>query len=80
MCQKLGASTYIFGGEGKNYADEASFKKANIDLIFQDYKHPVYRQMRNKNDFISHLSVLDLIMNYDNEDAKSIILKNNLMV
>lgn len=80
MCQQLGASTYIFGGEGENYADKASFKKANIDLIFQDYKHPVYRQMRNKNDFISHLSVLDLIMNYDNEDAKSIILKNNLMV
>jgi len=80
MCQKLDASAYIFGGEGRNYANKESFKKANIDLIFQDYKHPVYRQMRNKNDFISHLSVLDLIMNFDNEDVKSIIVKNNLMV
>ena len=29
---------------------------------------------------ISHLSVLDLIMNYDNNDIKYIILNNNLTI
>ena len=40
----------------------------NIKLIFQEYKHPIYRQTGNKNKFISHLSILDLIMNYDNDN------------
>ena len=77
MCLKLNASTYIFGGEGENYANKEAFKKNNINLIFQDYKHPIYTQKGNKNNFISHLSILDLMMNYDNNDIKSIILKNN---
>ncbi len=77
MCNKLAASTYIFGGEGENYADRESFDRCNIDLIFLNYKHPIYRQYRNKNNFISHLSVLDLIMNYDNKDVKNILTSGN---
>jgi len=77
MCQKLGASTYIFGGEGENYADKESFQNENIDLIFQEYNHPVYVQYKNKKNFISHLSILDLIMNVNNNDARNIILENN---
>jgi len=80
MCQKLGASSYIFGGEGKNYADKASFDDANIDLIFQEYNHPIYKQHRNKKGFVSHLSVLDLIMNYDNKDVKRVIVEKNLII
>lgn len=80
MCVKLGATKYIFGGEGENYAHKRSFKSANIDLIFQDYKHPVYRQAGNKKKFISHLSILDLIMNYDNNQIKPIILENNYYI
>ncbi len=80
MCLKLKASTYIFGGEGQKYANKESFNAVNIKLIFQEYKHPIYRQTGNKNKFISHLSILDLIMNYDNDNIKSIILKDNLMI
>jgi hypothetical protein len=78
MCQKLGASTYIFGGEGEGYVKKEPFIESDIDLIFQEYKHPVYKQYRNNNNFISHLSILDLIMNYDDKDITGIILKNNL--
>lgn len=77
MCQKLGATDYIFGGEGKNYANKASFSNANINLIFQNYFHPVYKQHKNKKDFLSHLSILDLIMNYDSNELKDIIMQNN---
>jgi hypothetical protein len=78
MCKKLGASTYIFGGEGKNYADKASFEEANIQLVFQEYIHPIYKQYRNKNEFVSHLSILDLIMNYDANDLENIIFDHNI--
>lgn len=80
MCLKLKASTYIFGGEGEKYANKESFNSANIELIFQEYKHPIYKQIGNNNKFISHLSILDLIMNYDNDKIKSIILKDNLII
>ena len=80
MCQKLEASVYIFGGEGENYANKESFKSANIDLIFQKYNYPTYTQYRNKKNFTSHLSILDLIMNFDNKDVRGIILKNNLTI
>ena len=80
MCQKLEASVYIFGGEGENYANKEPFKSANIDLIFQKYNYPTYTQYRNKKNFTSHLSILDLIMNFDNKDVRGIILKNNLTI
>ena len=80
MCQKLEASVYIFGGEGENYANKESFKSANIDLIFQKYNYPTYTQYRNKKNFTSHLSILDLIMNFDNKDVRGIVLKNNLTI
>ena len=57
MCIKLKATKYIFGGEGQNYADKESFRNANIDLIFQDYKHPIYLQKGNKKIYISFISI-----------------------
>ena len=77
MCKKLKASRYIFGGEGENYADKRSFNQANIQLTFNHYKHPIYTQYGNKKKFISHLSILDLIMNYDNSKISSIIIGDN---
>ena len=78
MCKKLGASTYIFGGEGKNYANIKSFENNNIKLIFQEYNHPIYKQFHNKDEFVSHLSILDLIMNYKEKYLKNIIMQNNI--
>ena len=39
MCIELGADKYIFGEQGKNYADIGSFKEAGIEVYFQKYKH-----------------------------------------
>lgn len=61
MCRKLNASTYIFGGEGKNYADVAAFKAAGIEPRFQEYVHPTYPQLWGE--FAPRMSVLDLVMN-----------------
>jgi hypothetical protein len=79
MCKQLGASTYIFGGEGENYADKKSFEDADIKLVFQSYNHPVYNQYRNKKEFIPNLSILDLIMNYNSDDLQNIIYENNIL-
>ena len=61
MCKKLGATYYIFGEQGNNYADVDSFLDCGINVYFQDYKHPVYPQLHG--DFEPYMSVIDLLFN-----------------
>ena len=75
MCKELNASTYIFGMLGKDYADVQEFEKNNIGLIFQNYNHPKYSQLYR--DFISHMSVIDLLFNHGPKSLE-IILSNNI--
>ncbi|MBU4443463.1 WbqC family protein, partial [bacterium] len=55
------ADTYLSGTGGKNYLDTGIFPENDLQLIFQHFEHPVYRQLHGK--FVSHLSVLDLLFN-----------------
>ncbi len=57
MCRQLGADTYIFGGEGKDYAGDFG----DIKTEFQEYIHPIYPQLQKG--FTPNLSVIDLLMN-----------------
>ena len=75
MCKELNASTYIFGTLGKDYADVQEFEKNNIGLIFQNYNHPKYSQLYRE--FISHMSVIDLLFNHGPKSLE-IILSNNI--
>ena len=67
------ATKYISGdGEGsKRYINEQLFKDNNIELIWQNYKHPVYNQLHVE--FIPYLSILDLLFN-EGPNSKNIIL------
>jgi hypothetical protein len=61
VCRTVGADTYLAGADGRGYMDLEHFSQAGIDLIFQDYEHPIYPQLFA--DFESHLSALDLVVN-----------------
>lgn len=76
MCKKLKADVYIFGALGKNYADVTSFNQQNINVYFQDYQHPTYKQ-QFPGHFQSHLSVIDLLCNHGKESLK-ILMDNNI--
>ena len=67
------ATKYISGdGEGsRRYIDEQLFKDNNIELIWQNYKHPTYKQLYGE--FIPYLSILDLLFN-EGPNSKNIIL------
>ena len=59
-CNRFGADTYVFGLNGKGYADLEAFESADIDVCFQDYRHPTYGQGRS---FEPNLSFIDLLFN-----------------
>lgn len=61
ICKALGADTYLAGQGGADYLDTARFAENGLNVIMQDFKHPVYPQLFN--DFKSHLSIVDLLFN-----------------
>ena len=70
LCSKLKAKKFIFGEQGINYADIDSFKEKKIETIFQNYKHPSYRQLHGK--FVPYLSIIDLLFNCGNRSMEII--------
>lgn len=54
------ATTYYSGRLGLDYLDQKSFSSQNIQLVFQNYNHPVYEQIYPG--FQPFMSILDLIM------------------
>jgi hypothetical protein len=66
------ATKYISGsGEGsRKYIKKEDFDKNNIELIWQEYKHPTYKQLYE--DFIPQLSIIDLLFN-EGPNSKNII-------
>ena len=51
---------YLTGLGSKDYLDESLFYKHNIQVIWQNYRHPVYKQLHGE--FIPMLSALDYLM------------------
>jgi len=72
MCKKLGATKYIFGAKGRDYAKVEDFEREGIELEFQDYQHPVYPQLHGE--FVPNMSVIDLLMNVGPKSLE--VLKN----
>lgn len=55
------ADTYLAGDGGKSYMNLKKYKKAQIEVIFQNYEHPAYSQLFGE--FEPYMSVLDLLFN-----------------
>ena len=57
----LGGDIYLSGIGAKDYNDINEFNDNHIELIYQDFQHPVYPQRWG--DFQSNLSIIDLLFN-----------------
>ncbi|MFX1391991.1 MAG: WbqC family protein [Promethearchaeota archaeon] len=76
MCEYFDSDIFVFGKDGRKYADPEYFKLNKRNIYFQDYNHPTYPQLHG--DFIPYLSVLDLLFNVGSEKALEIIMKENI--
>jgi hypothetical protein len=73
ICRVLGADIYLSGSQGKAYIDEKSFLDTGIIIEYQNYQHPIYKQVWPG--FESHMGILDLIFNHG-EDSSQILMAN----
>jgi hypothetical protein len=70
ICRELGAHAYLSGaGASRNYLDVAAFERAGIEILWQDFQHPLYEQRPPAAPFAEKLSALDLLFNCGGESA-----------
>jgi len=61
ICISMGGDTYLSGKDGIKYMNLERFKERDVKIIVQDFKHPVFPQLFGE--FVSHLSIVDLLFN-----------------
>jgi hypothetical protein len=61
ILKRVKADKYLSGVGARAYYDPVPFAAAGIEVIWQDFKHPVYPQLHG--DFIPYLSSIDLLFN-----------------
>ena len=61
LCRHVGATHYLSGDAAQDYLDLALFDAHNVQVTWQNYRHPVYPQLHGP--FLPYLSTLDLILN-----------------
>ncbi|MBU2699172.1 hypothetical protein Ga0466249_000251 [Sporomusaceae bacterium BoRhaA] len=71
ILQKVQATIYLSGVGARDYYDPEPFAATNIEVIWQDFKHPVYPQLYGE--FIPYLSTIDMLFNCGTEQSRNII-------
>lgn len=61
ICKHLSADVLYDAYGAKDVIDVDTVQSEGLRVIFQEYEHPVYRQMHGE--FVSHLSAIDLLFN-----------------
>jgi hypothetical protein len=61
IVKELGADAYLSGSGARDYLDVKQFALSGIEVLFQDYRPPVYAQRFGE--FIPGLSGIDVIFN-----------------
>lgn len=76
IMHKLGAKKYLSGVGAKDYYKPEVFEKADIEVIWQQFAHPVYKQLYG--DFIPYLSTIDLLFNCGIQESRKILRGENV--
>jgi hypothetical protein len=62
MAQAVHATAYLCGGGARGYQEDAKFTRSGIELIYQQFTHPQFRQVGSAT-FVPGLSIIDALMN-----------------
>jgi len=76
IVKSVSGNSYLCGGGATAYQEDLKFKEAGVELIYQNYKHPVYNQF-NTSSFVPGLSIIDVLMNCGIEETKEMLYKSS---
>jgi hypothetical protein len=72
ICKSVGARKYLSGMGALNYLERKDFEQNDIDVKFQQFDLPEYKQCFPKVGFIPDLSIIDLLFNEGKESINII--------
>lgn len=76
LCNAIGAETYFSGrGGSMHYLNREKFAKQGVQVVFQDFQHPIYPQC-NCTEFVGGLSILDAFFNCGIEETRRMFWHN----
>ncbi len=61
LLEQVQATHYLSGVGARDYHIDEPFQKSGIEVVWQDFKHPIYPQLYSE--FIPYLSSIDLLFN-----------------
>jgi hypothetical protein len=67
----VGATHYLSGIGAKTYFSPESYQQAGVEVVWQQFEHPVYPQLHG--DFEAFLSSIDLLFNCGIDAARKIL-------
>jgi hypothetical protein len=65
LCEHFGATRYLSGSAARDYLEVELFSRRGVEVVWQDYNHPVYPQLFGE--FVPYLSAIDLLLNCGDE-------------
>lgn len=71
LLQKVGATRYLSGTGARDYMAPDLFRDAGIEVMWQDFIHPVYPQQFGE--FVPYLSALDALFNCGVRGARELL-------
>lgn len=71
ICRQVDIDLFYDGKKAEDFLDVNLFSARGIEVKFQHYTHPRYRQVYDP--FIPYLSVVDLLFNYGNKSVDMIL-------
>lgn len=71
ICNRMGGDTYLSGNGAKTYNDRELYKKNSLNLLYQNYTTPKYKQ--RSNEFISGLSIMDVLFNCGFKETEKLL-------
>lgn len=75
ICRAIGADTYLAAPGSAAYIEQeqegGAFADSGVAIRYHNFAHPVYPQRQHA--FVSHMSIVDLLMNCGYESALEII-------
>lgn len=72
MTSAVNGTTYLCGGGAGGYQEDEKFAANGLDLVYQNFAHPVYYQQQIQ-EFIPGLSILDVLMNCGIDGTKQLL-------
>lgn len=71
ILKKINSNLYLSGDGAKSFIDLDLFKYNNIEVIFNNFNHPIYEQIHGN--FVKNLSILDIILNCGITETEKLI-------